>query len=248
MTKKKTVKDKQNNILREYLTIEDVKKIYPEGGYIVSCEVVLKDMISGPIGIEFDDGKKPFKAYPIGTFGGKEYYTKGYIPYGEGRYVAIKKKRIPRWILAMLILLLMIIAVSVGIYMFSGNNIDPNAAAYNPAFKRPASVSDEEILIPGYGKLETKVGSDELIGTVLFNPPGNPCYFKFSIIEEETGDVLYESKLVPPGQGISDVVINKTYDKVGSHKVTIKFDTFDIDDEDSKLNGSEIETELNVIN
>ena len=131
--------------------------------------------------------------------------------------------------------------------MYKGNkpDVDPDAGDYISALKRPENIGSSKILIPGYGKFKIKKGSDT-IDTVLFNPEENPCYFKFTLIETKTDEVLYESKLIPPGKGVTPVKLQKTLDQAGSYDFTLKLQTFDLEDTSINYNGSNTSVKLIV--
>ncbi|AMP21312.1 hypothetical protein AZF37_09290 [endosymbiont 'TC1' of Trimyema compressum] len=80
----------------------------------------------------------------------------------------------------------------------------------------------------------------------FFNPDGNPCYFQFVFKEKITGEILFESKLVPPNMSLSPIKLNKTMEK-GSYPVVLQLHCFDLNDINRELNGAEIEAQLNVL-
>ncbi|SDY20337.1 hypothetical protein [Eubacterium barkeri] len=144
---------------------------------------------------------------------------------------------------------LLLIMLACGVWFALQNrsiDIDPNAGNYESSLKRPENIGQSKILIPGYGEWTMKKGSDT-IESVLFNPEGNPCFFKFEIIERDNGDVLYQSRLVPPGQGISPIKLSKTFNEVGTYNVVLKFQSVDLEDQKTNYNGSDVEVKLNVV-
>lgn len=185
---------------------------------------------------------------PVGSYEGKKYKTIGYIPCGNDEYIVVKKKNRTQAILYLLTLLLLICGLIGGWFMLKQQNseIDPNAHDYTSSLKRPENIGESKIMLPGYGKFTVDKGSN-VIDTVLFNPEGNPCFFQFTLIEKETNKVLYESKLVPPGQGISPIKMSKSFDQVGSFEAILKFRTVDLEDTDITYNGSEMEVTINVV-
>ncbi len=85
------------------------------------------------------------------------------------------------------------------------------------------------IKIPGYPTIIPIKAGSAIAPIALVNPEGNPCYFCFEIVIKETGESLYQSKMVPPGQAISGVTLSKTLEK-GSYPALIKITTFSVDD------------------
>ena len=76
----------------------------------------------------------------------------------------------------------------------------------------------------------------------LMNPEGNPCYFKFELVLKDSGETIFESKYVKPGDCIYDVHLNKPLAK-GEYPATIKISTISLDGE-TPLNGANVETVL----
>lgn len=233
-----------------YIQAEELKEKHPSGDYVVIGEYYAKEKSDGEIEKALLNGKgKNIYAYPVGNYKEQAYKTVGYIPCEGDEYIALKKKKRTKLIASLIILLLLLLGLGLGYFMMSRNkmpDIDPNAGEYTSALKRPENIDESKILIPGYGKFTINKGS-KTIDTVLFNPEDNPCYFKFTLVEKETGDVLYESKLVPPGQGITPIEINKSYKEVGTYPAILKFETVDFEDTDITYNGSEMEVDLNVV-
>ena len=121
-------------------------------------------------------------------------------------------------------------------------DIDPNAGQYNG--ETPEDKSDGEevgIKIPGYPSI-TIAKDTENVKMALLNPEGNPCYFKFQIVLKETGETIYESQYVPPGDVISDVTLTRPLEE-GEYDATIMISTIALDQE-TPLNGANVETVL----
>ncbi|MGL4548454.1 hypothetical protein [Eubacterium aggregans] len=100
--------------------------------------------------------------------------------------------------------------------------INPSGGDHLSEFKRPDNIDKTKKMIAEYGGWTVSKGGDTL-ETVLFNLEGNPCFFKFTIVEEVTGETLYESQPVPPGKRISPVKLPKIFNDVGPHALVLKF-------------------------
>ena len=57
---------------------------------------------------------------------------------------------------------------------------------------------------------------------------------------------MYESKLVPPGKGITPIKLNKRFEE-GIYRLILKFESFDLEDTNIQYNGSDIEIQLSVV-
>lgn len=222
--------------------IQTIKNRHPLNDYYVVGEIEFNEKVK--IG---DDNAIRYHA--VGHFPEDKYKTLAYIQYGDDVYIAIKKKK-NKLLMYLLCILIAIILLLAGFILINNKSnkadIDPNASDYVSALKRPDNIDDSKILIPGYGKFTIQKGSDT-IDTVLFNPEDNPCYFQFTLVEKSTGDILYESKLVPPGQGITPVKISKSFNEVGTYDAILKFKTVDFEDTDITYNGSDIDVTINVV-
>ena len=119
--------------------------------------------------------------------------------------------------------------------------LDENAGEYTG--EKPKDQGGEEvgIKIPGYPSI-TIAKDTEDVQMALMNPEGNPCYFKFELVLKDSGETIFESKYVKPGDCIYDVYLNKPLAE-GEYPATIKISTISLDGE-TPLNGANVETVL----
>lgn len=99
------------------------------------------------------------------------------------------------------------------------------------------------IKIPGYPSI-TLPADQQTVNVALLNPEGNPCYFTFELVLKDSGESLYQSKLVPPGQAITEITMAKAL-SAGEYDATIKITTTSLAD-GSAMNGANVETVLIV--
>ena len=120
-------------------------------------------------------------------------------------------------------------------------DIDPNAGEWNGEQLPDASGGDasEGIKIPGYPSI-TLPKDQKTVTVALLNPEGNPCYFTFEIVLKDTGESLYQSKLVPPGKAITEITMSRAL-SAGEYNATIKITTTSVAD-GSAMNGANVET------
>lgn len=232
----------------EYLDFEMMKERYPDGNYNVVGEIDVNEKESIGIGKQLRYKEDEIVMQPLGKYKSSRYKLLGYIPCEYDEYVLVKQKTNKKIFAGLLIAFLIVMALLGGVFFMNKGNkqdIDPNAGDYTSALKRPENIGSSKILIPGYGKFMMKKDSDT-IETVLFNPEENPCYFKFTLVETKTDEVLYESKLVPPGKGITPVKLQKAFDQIGSYDVTLRLQTFDLEDTSINYNGSDTAVQLIV--
>lgn len=243
--KKQAVFDKQNQRYITYQSKKEMEKQHPDGNYLVIGEIEKNNKPAKKEGITKEVGEQEVTMYPIGTYPEKRYQTIGYVPCNDKEYLAVKQRKYNHFLFILAVLLLFF----VGYYFFNQKlvtDIDPQAEDYLSQLKRPENIDDSKILIPGYGTFTLTKGSDT-IDTVLFNPEDNPCFFKFTLTDKETGERLYESKLVAPGKGISPIKLMKSFTETGTHEAVLLFQTFDLEDTDIAYNSSNIDVKINVV-
>ena len=126
----------------------------------------------------------------------------------------------------------------------TGNlDIDPGADDWNGE-KLPDKTDNAPatgIKIPGYPSI-TLPKDQKTVNVALLNPKGNPCYFTFELVLKDTGESLYQSKLVPPGKAITEITMSKAL-SAGEYDATIKITTTSVTD-GSAMNGANVETVL----
>lgn len=123
-------------------------------------------------------------------------------------------------------------------------DIDPDAGDLSDS--RLTEKAEEEavgIKIPGYPSISLPADQKDA-RVALLNPEGNPCYFTFELVLRETGEVLYTSKQVPPGQMISDITLSRAL-SAGEYDAAIRISTASLED-GSAMNGANVETVLIV--
>ena len=99
------------------------------------------------------------------------------------------------------------------------------------------------IKIPGYPSITLPAGTED-VTVALLNPEGNPCYFTFKLVLTDTGEELYTSGMVAPGQVITDITLSRPLE-AGEYNATIQISTAALTD-GSAMNGANVETTLIV--
>ena len=120
-------------------------------------------------------------------------------------------------------------------------DIDPNAGQWNGETPQDKGSEEVGIKIPGYPSI-TIAKDTENVTMALLNPEGNPCYFKFEIVLKDSGETIFESQYVPPGDAITDVTLTRPLAE-GEYNATIMITTIALDQE-TPLNGANVETVL----
>ncbi|MCL1829158.1 MAG: hypothetical protein FWG32_06650 [Oscillospiraceae bacterium] len=123
-------------------------------------------------------------------------------------------------------------------------DLDSNAKPFEREEPENRSGSAPGIKIPGYQSITIPASTDN-VNITLLNPEGNPCYFTFELILEDTGESLYKSKMVEPSQYIGQVTLERPLAK-GEYSLTIKIRTYALESL-VEMNNADVETTLAVI-
>lgn len=106
-----------------------------------------------------------------------------------------------------------------------------------------ASVS-KGIQIPGYSTIPVTANSEE-ISIDLQNPDENEVYFQISFYLTDTQELIYQSKLIEPGQHLYSITLNHGLE-AGEYPLTIQYDTFSMDGSYTPKNGAAVNCILSV--
>ena len=120
-------------------------------------------------------------------------------------------------------------------------DIDPNAQKY--PYPGTTNVAEGEIAIPGYSRITFPANSREA-KMILPNPDNNPCYFVFSIILEDTDEVIYRSGMIPPGMAVTDLTLNRPLE-AGEYPIVIRIECFSLEDK-TPMNGANVNATLSA--
>lgn len=120
-------------------------------------------------------------------------------------------------------------------------DVDPNASAWTGQQPEDQGGASSGIKIPGYPSITIEAGTQD-VAVALLNPEGNPCYFTFELALKDTDEVLYTSKLVPPGQAIYNITLSRPLE-AGEYDAVIRISTTSLED-GSAMNGANVETVL----
>lgn len=157
-------------------------------------------------------------------------------------------RRTGRIAIAVLVLLVLIgAAVAATVFLTQpkddGTRIDPAAADYSiPGYANPDGEDRSRIRIPTYSEWAMQAGTD-IVEVPLINTEGNPCYMRFTVKLKDSDEVLYQSELVPPGQAIPSMRLNRALD-AGTYPVVVTIGTYSLDDPSQPLNGAELGTRI----
>ena len=162
----------------------------------------------------------------------------------------MKKKR---WITAILILAAVCVLAAAGVMVyqkyFSRQSTDSNGVVgkvsdgWNTGLEKEPAPHKKGIQIPGYGSAEMKAG-DKSLQLSIGNPEANECGF-YATVKLEDGTVLYQSELLEPGYGLTEVPLSRTLE-AGEYTAMVFYQCVTLDEEHTPLNSAESEFKLIV--
>lgn len=244
-TAKKKYRDKKKN-LWSYIPSEDKREKIDHKNIIgdIGCKAKEKAAV-----LEDQTGKSQIA---VGTFHTRLGYSKkvkGYIPCqgedGDNYYVRIVGTSILKVLVPAAIVLLLAFSAIVWLFSDSGKpRLDEAAIAY----QMPGGVTNEDpsqIMMPGFGTIKLLQNS-QTVNAALANPEGNPCYFKYVIVLEESQEIIYESGWLEPGTAVTEWEINRELD-LGKHPIRIEVQTGSLQDYEQKMNEGTINATLEVV-
>lgn len=156
-------------------------------------------------------------------------------------------------LLAVLGLILLAVFVVGGIFFYRSANKGPITnyeADFLPEFEEQQTWQTQEaflargIRIPGYTTIPIAANTTQ-VDVELYNPEENEVYFQIAFFLKETGEKIYESKLIKPGQHLYHITLEKALE-AGEHPITIQYSSFSMDDAFTPRNGASVECVLHA--
>jgi len=123
-------------------------------------------------------------------------------------------------------------------------DIDPGASDYGNLYEDQENTDPGNIAAPGYADV-TLPADTKSVQMVLINPKGNPCYFRFILELEDSGEEIYRSGLIPPGMAVTDLTLTHPLE-AGEYRLRIRIETQSLQDK-TPMNGIEMAVKLTVV-
>jgi len=96
-----------------------------------------------------------------------------------------------------------------------------------------------------YGYFESTMKAGNKANITMTNAHENECYFQFTLILDETEEVLYESGWVPPGNAVLRQELSRSLDK-GVYEVTLKLSAVELEEPHYEMTGTDMKMKLIV--
>ncbi len=122
---------------------------------------------------------------------------------------------------------------------FNGSPVD-----YDWVLPQGSVPNANQIILPGYGDLLFPAGEKQ-VEIILPNPKSNPCYFRYTLMLEATGEILYQSPLIAPGKAVLEIELSRALSQ-GDYHLVIAIDSVSLADGRTPMNGGEHRVLLQV--
>ena len=144
--------------------------------------------------------------------------------------------------------LLLVAAATIGILIFSGAFSAPEkqnkgegvvgiiSDDWDPGVEETNGQPKKGTQIPGYSIAEMNAG-DKTLKLSIGNPKDNKVGM-FATLKLEDDTVLYESPLLKPGQGMTEVPLNESLEK-GEYNAKVVYQCVMLDEKNTPLNAAE---------
>ena len=124
-------------------------------------------------------------------------------------------------------------------------DIDPDATEGKPAGSSAGGTSSAVgIAIPGFKTLNLKAGVREQ-QVNLRNPEQNQCYFVITLAMAD-GTVIYQSKMIPPGKGVYDILLTEPLEAGTYQNCLLKYQPYKMDAQLTPDNGAQMDITIQV--
>ena len=173
-------------------------------------------------------------------------YTKQYVRTGENSFTKIQRS------LAVIIIpILLVTSMLVGL-TFIPSKPDKPHMPWTPVIEDTTGNSDNNgeeqrpagIQVKGFTEWTIPANKTEGLGIDLENPDGNPCYFSFEIKLKDSGEVIYKSSMVPPGEKIHKIDISREFSQ-GDYPIIIHIYTNELET-GAEMNSPEMQVTMHV--
>lgn len=137
--------------------------------------------------------------------------------------------------------ILLIVGLSVVYFLQTENplmKVDSTAVNWDGERKKDKEKKQETIAIPGFSELGF-IANEKIQEVNFYNPEVNDCYFKLTLLTEES-EVMWQSELIEPGKALYSIELSREFAEGTHENVVLKYECFTFDEQQSPLNGSEI--------
>ncbi len=222
-----------------------MKSLYPAGGYSVIAEYVPGGK-AAPIAM-LSHGNRSLPVAAPGSTNRFAYKTVGYVAVAgrDDAFVAVRKSVLGARVVIIVASLAAIAGILYALFLMPGAplrlaDLDPNAVDWKGTqTEAPATVKG--IKLPGYKSLTVQSGKREVVLN-LHNPKENDCLLVMRLSLVDSGETLFESKMIEPGKGLYGVNLSRPL-KPGTYAATLQYEAYDRNTL-TRLNGASMNLNL----
>lgn len=243
---KRTYKD-HNGGYWDYVNDDELQGMYPTGGFRIFSDMHTHGNGKTDDYIIGEQTERRLNPYLQKLSWSKR--IAGYIPVtdekGEEGFIRIIGNPWHRQFLPVLAVFICAFLFLGGVWFAQKDEVpglDKTAVSYH--IDGVKNKDEDSILLPGISVINVKE-NDSHVEASLFNPEGNVCYFKYTMILKDTEEVLYTSGLIEPGKAVTEFDLDKKF-KAGTYPVELIVETSDLKDPEVVYNGGNIDAQLNV--
>ncbi len=124
-----------------------------------------------------------------------------------------------------------------------GPKIEENVKDYDDIYASAADIAAGNFAAPGYTEI-TLPAERRDVQIILPNPKGNPCFFRYTLVLKDTGEVLYQTGLIEPGKAVTEIRLSRPLE-TGDYVLELQIEATSIIDQ-SAMNGINIGVVLKV--
>ena len=126
----------------------------------------------------------------------------------------------------------------------SANDFNGSPVDYDWELQNGGVINANQITLPGYADLFFPAGQKQ-IEMILPNHKSNPCYLRYTLLLEGTGEILCQTPLIAPGKAVLEIELSRTL-PVGDYYLIIAIDSISLADGRTPMNGAEHRVLLQV--
>ncbi|WP_373154076.1 hypothetical protein [Clostridium sp. AUH-JLR23] len=210
-----------------YISINEMQELYPNGGYRILGDLSPKNTDDSLVLIG-EDGEEHFLR-PYSSKENSKEHVVGYIPLDEEDcFVRVVRKKHGRFLAVTILLCLLLTIFFGGLWLGQANRpVDDPVKIASGEMSNP---NPENIRLPGITEVHATAGNTR-VRQLLLNVEGNAVNLTYTITLTDTGEEIYQSKVIEPGYGVREFDMNRSFES-GEYPITIHVASSAMDDYD----------------
>lgn len=213
------------------LTESEMIELYPYGNYKVIGDLYKMKKEKAAYLLSKEDQNAyvaPYRGKPA-----RNEYVVGYIPLEEDdAFVRVIRKKHTGLLGVLIVLTLLVMIFLGGLWLGQKNGaIDEPVEIKSGEMTNP---NPQNIRLPGIEKIYADAG-DTHVNQLLLNVEGNAYNLQYTITLEDTGEEIYKSKVIPPGHGVREFNMTRSFE-AGEYPIVIVVNSSAMEESDGTEN------------